>query len=103
MPLVTIMGLYFAGMLSGAFVVETVFAWPGLGRIVVEAVFARDYPVVQAGEHWESPDSSPGKFALVTFPRLSPRLNLALEYFFGGILMVQKVSLTVTELDGSQV
>ncbi|WFU71247.1 ABC transporter permease [Bradyrhizobium sp. CB2312] len=49
LPLVTIMGAYFASMLSGAFVVETVFAWPGLGRTVVEAVFARDYPVVQAG------------------------------------------------------
>ncbi|EHR01051.1 ABC transporter permease [Bradyrhizobium sp. WSM471] len=49
LPLVTIMGVYFAYMLSGSFVVETVFAWPGLGRTVVEAVFARDYPVVQAG------------------------------------------------------
>ncbi|MCK1268917.1 ABC transporter permease [Bradyrhizobium sp. 49] len=49
LPLVTIMGVYFASMLSGSFVVETVFAWPGLGRTVVEAVFARDYPVVQAG------------------------------------------------------
>lgn len=49
LPLVTIMGVYFASMLSGAFVVETVFAWPGLGRTVVEAVFSRDYPVVQAG------------------------------------------------------
>jgi len=49
LPLVTIMGVYFAAMLSGAFVVETVFAWPGLGRTVVDAVFARDYPVVQAG------------------------------------------------------
>ena len=48
LPLVTIMGVYFASMLSGAFVVETVFAWPGLGRTVVEAVFSRDYPVVQA-------------------------------------------------------
>jgi peptide/nickel transport system permease protein len=48
-PLVTILGVYFAAMLSGAFVVEVVFAWPGLGRTVVEAVFARDFPVVQAG------------------------------------------------------
>jgi peptide/nickel transport system permease protein len=48
-PLVTILGIYFAAMLSGAFVVETVFAWPGLGRTVVEAVFSRDFPVVQAG------------------------------------------------------
>ncbi|WP_461195914.1 ABC transporter permease [Bradyrhizobium sp. UFLA06-06] len=38
LPLVTTMGVYFASMLSGAFVVETVFAWPGLGRTVVEAV-----------------------------------------------------------------
>jgi len=48
-PLVTVLGVYFASMLGGAFVVEVVFAWPGLGRTVVEAVFARDFPVVQAG------------------------------------------------------
>lgn len=48
-PLVTMLGVYFAAMLGGAFVVEVVFAWPGLGRTVVEAVFARDFPVVQAG------------------------------------------------------
>jgi peptide/nickel transport system permease protein len=48
-PLVTVLGVYFASMLGGAFVVEVIFAWPGLGRTVVEAVFARDFPVVQAG------------------------------------------------------
>jgi peptide/nickel transport system permease protein len=48
-PLVTMLGVYFAGMLGGAFVVETIFAWPGVGRTVVEAVFSRDFPVVQAG------------------------------------------------------
>lgn len=48
-PLVTMLGVYFAAMLGGAFVVEVVFAWPGLGRTVVEAVFSRDFPVVQAG------------------------------------------------------
>lgn len=48
-PLVTMLGVYFASMLGGAFVVEVVFAWPGLGRTVVEALFARDFPVVQAG------------------------------------------------------
>ncbi len=48
-PLMTLLGVYFAAMLSGAFVIEVVFAWPGLGSAVVEAVFARDYPVVQAG------------------------------------------------------
>lgn len=48
-PLVTIVGVYFATMLSGAFIVEVVFAWPGLGRAVVDAVLSRDFPVVQAG------------------------------------------------------
>ena len=48
-PLVTMVGVYFANMLGGAFVIEVVFAWPGVGRTVVEAVFARDFPVVQAG------------------------------------------------------
>ncbi len=48
-PLITLIGVYFANMLGGAFVIEVVFAWPGVGRAVVEAVFARDFPVVQAG------------------------------------------------------
>lgn len=48
-PLATMIGVYFANMLGGAFVVEVVFAWPGVGRTVVEAVFSRDFPVVQAG------------------------------------------------------
>lgn len=48
-PLITMIGVYFANMLGGAFVIEVVFAWPGVGRTVVEAVFARDFPVVQAG------------------------------------------------------
>jgi peptide/nickel transport system permease protein len=48
-PLVTMLGVYFASMLGGAFVVEVIFAWPGVGRLVVEAVFARDFPVIQAG------------------------------------------------------
>ncbi len=48
-PLATMIGVYFANMLGGAFVIEVVFAWPGVGRTVVDAVFARDFPVVQAG------------------------------------------------------
>ncbi|MCA0318426.1 MAG: ABC transporter permease [Proteobacteria bacterium] len=48
-PLLTMLGVYFAAMLGGAFIVEVIFAWPGIGRMVVEAVFARDFPVVQAG------------------------------------------------------
>ena len=48
-PLATMVGVYFANMLSGAFVVEVVFAWPGIGRATVEAVLARVFPIVQAG------------------------------------------------------
>ncbi len=48
-PLVTVLGVYFASMLGGAFVVEVIFAWPGLGCTVVEAVFARDFPVSAGG------------------------------------------------------
>ena len=48
-PLLTMLGVYFAAMLGGSFVVEVIFAWPGVGRTVVEAVFSRDFPVVQAG------------------------------------------------------
>jgi peptide/nickel transport system permease protein len=45
-PIVTILGLQFGRLLGGAIVTETVFAWPGLGRLLVQAIFDRDYPVV---------------------------------------------------------
>jgi len=47
-PVVTVMGLQFGTLLGGAVVTETVFSWPGIGRMVVEAILNRDYPVVQA-------------------------------------------------------
>ena len=47
-PLVTVVGLQIGELLSGTVVIETVFAWPGVGRLVVQAVFQRDYPLVQA-------------------------------------------------------
>jgi peptide/nickel transport system permease protein len=46
-PVVTVMGLQFGTLLSGAVLTETVFAWPGIGRLIVESILARDYPVVQ--------------------------------------------------------
>jgi len=46
-PVVTVLGLQVAFLLSGAVLTETVFAWPGLGRAMVRAVLERDYPVVQ--------------------------------------------------------
>lgn len=46
-PTVTILGLQLGYLMGGAFVVENVFAWPGIGRLAVQAIFWRDYPVVQ--------------------------------------------------------
>jgi peptide/nickel transport system permease protein len=48
-PVVTLLGLSLPALFSGAVFVEAVFAWPGVGRVLVEAVQARDYPVVMAG------------------------------------------------------
>jgi ABC-type dipeptide/oligopeptide/nickel transport system permease component len=49
MPVVTVIGLSFGALLSGAILTETVFAWPGIGRWVYDAISARDYPVIQGG------------------------------------------------------
>jgi ABC-type dipeptide/oligopeptide/nickel transport system permease component len=48
-PTVTVAGLQFGYLLGGAVLVETIFNWPGLGWLIVNAIFSRDYPVVQAG------------------------------------------------------
>lgn len=45
-PLVTVMGVQLGHLLGGSFIVETIFGWPGLGRLTVQAIFDRDYPVV---------------------------------------------------------
>jgi peptide/nickel transport system permease protein len=47
-PVITLLGLSLPALFSGAVFVESVFAWPGVGRVLVEAVQARDYPVVMA-------------------------------------------------------
>ena len=47
-PVVTLVGLQFGTLLGGAVVTETIFAWPGVGRLSVQAIYNRDYPVVQA-------------------------------------------------------
>ena len=46
-PLVTMMGMQFAFMMGGAIVVENIFSWNGVGRMAVEAIFQRDYPIIQ--------------------------------------------------------
>ncbi|MDC1436333.1 ABC transporter permease [Gammaproteobacteria bacterium] len=47
-PLVTYMGTFFAMMITGAVVVETVFSWPGIGRLAYQSILDRDFPVMQA-------------------------------------------------------
>ena len=46
-PIITMVGLQFAFLLEGAVIVETIFAWPGIGRLLVEAIFSRDYAMLQ--------------------------------------------------------
>ena len=47
-PVITIVALDFAGMISGAVITETIFAWPGMGRLFIESMNGRDYPVLMA-------------------------------------------------------
>jgi len=46
-PAVTLMGMSFGNLLGGAAIVETIFAWPGVGKFAVDSIFNRDYPVIQ--------------------------------------------------------
>ncbi len=46
-PILTILGLQFGTLLAGAIVTETIFSWPGIGRLAVQAIGARDYPLLQ--------------------------------------------------------
>jgi peptide/nickel transport system permease protein len=47
-PVVTLLALDFGALLGGAVITETIFAWPGVGRLVMQAIFQRDFPLVQA-------------------------------------------------------
>jgi peptide/nickel transport system permease protein len=47
-PIITVIGLDLATLLGGAVITETIFSWPGIGRLVVDSIRSRDYPVVQA-------------------------------------------------------
>lgn len=46
-PVITVLGLQFGALLGGAVLTESVFGWPGMGRLLVDSIFARDYPMVQ--------------------------------------------------------
>lgn len=49
LPIITLVGLYIPFLFSGTVFIETIFAWPGMGRMIVDAIFQRDYPLVMAG------------------------------------------------------
>jgi len=49
LPVITVIGLSFGTLLSGAVLTETIFAWSGIGSWIYEGIFQRDYPVVQSG------------------------------------------------------
>lgn len=68
-PAVTVLGLEFARLLAGVVVVENVFAWPGLGRLLVTAIDTRDYPMVQA--------------AILTFSVMLVSVNIAVDLLVG--------------------
>ena len=48
-PVITLVGLYLPFLFSGTVFIETVFAWPGMGKLVVDGILQRDYPVVMGG------------------------------------------------------
>jgi peptide/nickel transport system permease protein len=48
LPVIAVLGLQFGQLLGGAVVTETVFSWPGIGRLLVQAIYTRDFPIVQA-------------------------------------------------------
>lgn len=68
LPVVTMVGLEFGFLLSGVVVVETVFSWPGVGRLVFNAINQRDIPLVQA--------------AVVLFSLLFVGLNLLVDILY---------------------
>lgn len=68
-PIVTVVGLYAGGILGGTVVIETVFSWPGMGRLIVDSIGYRDYAVVQAG------------IVLITFVFVA--INLIVDVLYG--------------------
>ncbi|HEV8130279.1 MAG TPA: ABC transporter permease [Acidobacteriota bacterium] len=48
MPVVTILGLQFGGLLAGAIITETIFSWQGIGRLMIQSIQSRDYPLIQS-------------------------------------------------------
>lgn len=77
-PLVTILGSDFGTLLSGAVLVETVFAWPGLGRLLIDSIAMRDYPVLMGMFLMISISVAVANFLTdIIYSRLDPRIKYA--------------------------
>ena len=67
-PLITVVGLQVGAILGGAFVIETIFLWPGIGALAIQSIFSKDYPVIQ------------GTVLLVAFSYMLTNLLVDLSY-----------------------
>jgi len=76
-PAVTVAGLQIGELLGGNMIVETVFAWPGLGRLVVSSIFARDFVVVQIAVMLYAVTYVAANLAVdIAYTMLDPRLEM---------------------------
>jgi peptide/nickel transport system permease protein len=76
LPVVTVLGISLGHLLGGAVIVETIFGWPGIGKYAVDAIFLRDYPVVQGFVLYMAIVFLLVNLAIdITYRRLDPRLH----------------------------
>lgn len=69
LPVLTILGLQLGSLLTGAVITETIFSWPGIGRLLIQAIFSRDYPLVQG--------------CILVFAFLYAIVNLVVDLLYG--------------------
>lgn len=76
LPIITILGLSLPGLIGGSFVIEYIFAWPGMGQLGVNAVFSRDYPVLMGTLFFSTILIIIGNFAAdIAYTYADPRIN----------------------------
>jgi peptide/nickel transport system permease protein len=71
LPVLTILGLQFGSLLTGAIITETIFSWPGIGRLLIQAINSRDYPLVQG--------------CILIFAVLYAFVNLLVDILYGAL------------------
>jgi ABC-type dipeptide/oligopeptide/nickel transport system permease component len=71
LPVLTILGLQFGSLLTGAIITETIFSWPGIGRLLIQAIYSRDYPLVQG--------------CILIFAVLYAFVNLLVDILYGAL------------------